>query len=273
MSQPRPQTFPGPGGPQRAAGQADPPPGGPRGPGARGPHGPYRAPGPRDVYEPRDPHGHFEPPEPRGPGEHAEPREPPGPGEHAEPREPRGSREHAEPREPGGPRGPRTPENGRAAAVRLTGRGAILALLVLSFLGLIVSDGLGWGVFADGMFVVACIVIACYTKPGDLLAVTVCPPLAFFVACVGEKLITSAGGTSAAEGTLVTLATSAPWLFLGTGVTILIGLRRGLLDNIRELRRGLRGDPDGPWPARGRTARSGPGGPLAPGAGGRAWRR
>ena len=95
---------------------------------------------------------------------------------------------------------------------------------MLSFLGLIVSDWLDWGMLADATFVAACVVIACYAKPSDLLPVAVCPPLAFFVACVCAKLATSAGGTSAAEGTLVTLATSAPWLFLGTAVTILIGL-------------------------------------------------
>jgi hypothetical protein len=157
--------------------------------------------------------------------------------------------------------------------LRLTGRGAVLALLVLSFLGLIVSDWLDWGMLADATFVAACVVIACYAKPSDLLPVAVCPPLAFFVACVCAKLATSAGGTSAAEGTLVTLATSAPWLFLGTAVTILIGLRRGLLDNIRDLRQALQGEPDGPSPGRARRAGgSGPGGPLDPGSGGPTWR-
>ncbi|HEY4701404.1 MAG TPA: DUF6542 domain-containing protein, partial [Streptosporangiaceae bacterium] len=63
--------------------------------------------------------------------------------------------------------------------------------------------------------------------------------------CVLAKLVSSSGGTSAAEGTLVTLATSAPWLFIGTALTIVIGLRRGLLGNIRELRQGLRGNPGG----------------------------
>ena len=152
-----------------------------------------------------------------------------------------------------GPGGPRVPQgDGSLPVVRLTGRGAILALLVLSFAGILVSDWLGWGLLADVTFVAACVVIACYAKPSDLLAVSVCPPLAFFVACVLAKLITSTGGTAAAEGTLVTLATSAPWLFLGTAVTIVIALRRGLLDNIRELRHGLqetagRGGP-GPGP-------------------------
>ena len=236
MSGPRPQTVAGPGEPRSAAGRAEVPRPGLRGPGARGTRGgPYRAPDPR---EPRD---------------FREPRTP---------REPRGSRE---------PRGPR--EGGRATALCLTGRGAILALLVLSFLGLIVSDWLDWGMLADATFVAACVVIACYAKPSDLLPVAVCPPLAFFVACVCAELVTSAGGTSAAEGTLVTLATSAPWLFLGTAVTILIGLRRGLLDNIRDLRRGLQGEPDEPSPDRvRRAAGSGPGGPLDPGSGGPTWR-
>jgi hypothetical protein len=148
-----------------------------------------------------------------------------------------------------------------------------MTLVVLSFLGLIVSDWLDWGILANATFVAACVAIACYAKPSDLLPVAVCPPLAFFAACVCAELATSAGGTSAAEGTLVTLATSAPWLFLGTAVTILIGLRRGLLDNIRDLRRALQGEPDGPSPdSVRRAAGSGPGGPLDQGSGGPTWR-
>ena len=178
-----------------------------------------------------------------------------------------------------GPGGPRAPQgDGSQPVVRLTGRGAILALLVLSFAGILVSDWLGWGLLADVTFVAACVVIACYAKPSDLLAVSVCPPLAFFVACVLAKLITSTGGTAAAEGTLITLATSAPWLFLGTAVTILIGLRRGLLDNVRDLRQGLRGEPEGPpehvrktLGGSGRPTSRGPGGPARPG--GTTWRR
>jgi hypothetical protein len=158
------------------------------------------------------------------------------------------------PRTPTGPArspGPR-PRPGSApapgpASVRLTltGRGAILGLFLLLFLGILVSGWLGTGVLADLLFVIGCGAMAWYTKPRDLLSVSVSPPLAFFFACVLAKLITSSGGTSAAEGTLVTLATSAPWLFAGTVLTIVIALRRGLLDNIRELREGLQGTPVG----------------------------
>ena len=239
MSRPRPQTVVGPGEPRSPAGRAGVPRPGVRGPGARGTQSsPYRAPNsrePRDLREPRAP------------------------------RQPQGTREARGSREPRGPR-----EGDKAPGLRLTGRGAILALLVVSFLGLIVSDWVDWGMLADATFVAACVAIACYAKPSGLLPVAVCPPLAFFVACVCAELATSAGTTSAAEGTLVTLATSAPWLFLGTGVTILIGLRRGLLDNIRDLRRGLQGEPDGPSPRR--AAGSGRGGPQDPGSAGPTWR-
>jgi hypothetical protein len=132
-----------------------------------------------------------------------------------------------------------------AAGIRLTGRGAILCLFLVSFAGIMVSGWLGIGALADVLFVAGCGAMAWYAKPGALLTVVVSPPLAFFFACVLAKLVSSSGGTSAAEGILVTLATSAPWLFAGTALTIVIALRRGLLGNIRELRQGLQGNPGG----------------------------
>jgi hypothetical protein len=148
-------------------------------------------------------------------------------------------------RSPGGrPRPDGAPASG-AAVLRLTGRGAILGLFVLTFLGILISGWLGFGVLADLVFLLGCGAMAWYTKPDNLLSVSVSPPLAFFFACVLAKLATSSGGTSAAEGTLVTLATSAPWLFAGTVLTIAIALRRGLLDNLRDLRDALQGTPGG----------------------------
>ena len=160
---------------------------------------------------------------------------------------------------PGAP-GAGAPGAGAAVRLTLTGRGAIVGLLALSFLGLLVSDWLSLGVLGDATFVAACVVIACYTKPGDLLPVVVCPPLVFLIACLCAKVATSAGGTAAVEGTLVTLGNSAPWLFAGTVLTVIVGLRRGLLGNFRDLRRDLHGDPnrsalDGSDEPPGRSAR------------------
>jgi hypothetical protein len=106
------------------------------------------------------------------------------------------------------------------------------------------SDWLSWGILADGTFIAACIAIACYARPSDLLTVAIAPPLAFFAACVCAKAVTSADVTSAAEGMLVELANSAPWLFAGTALTVGIALYRGLPGNIRELRQDLQGKPD-----------------------------
>jgi hypothetical protein len=140
-------------------------------------------------------------------------------------------------------RAPRIRPRSRVAAARLTGRGAILSLFGLSFLGLLISNWLSWGTLGNGTFVAGCVLIACCAVPRDLLLVAVSPPLVFFSACVCVKVATSNGGASAAEGTLVTLAGSAPWLFAGTALTLLIGLPRGILRNIRELCQSLRGDP------------------------------
>jgi hypothetical protein len=55
----------------------------------------------------------------------------------------------------------------------------------------------------------------------------VCPPLAFLAGTVCAQLITAPGGFAAAEGILITLGSSAPWLFTGTVLTIVIAVGRG----------------------------------------------
>lgn len=103
----------------------------------------------------------------------------------------------------------------------------MLALLAASFLGLLIAAWTGWRLFADVMFVTACGVVTCYTRFSGLRAVVVCPPLAFLAGSVLAQAITAADAFSAAVGVLVTLATSAPWLFTGAGLTVAIALGRG----------------------------------------------
>jgi len=131
-------------------------------------------------------------------------------------------------RAPGGQAGTQGPP-GRPlpGSVRLTGRGAVVALFAACFLGLLIAAWTGWSAFADVLFVMACGVVACYTRTSGLRGLVVCPPLAFCAGSVLTQVLTAPDGFSAAEGILVTLGSSAPWLFTGTALTIAIALGRG----------------------------------------------
>ena len=118
---------------------------------------------------------------------------------------------------------------GRRAArpVTLTGRGAVVALFATCFSGLLIMAWTGWSAVADVMFVMTCGLVACYTRVSGLRAVVLCPPLAFLAGSVLAQVLTAPDTFSAAEGILVTLGSSAPWLFTGTGLTVAIALGRG----------------------------------------------
>jgi hypothetical protein len=113
------------------------------------------------------------------------------------------------------------------APVRLTGRGAVVALFAACFLALLIAAWTGWSVLADVMFVMICGVVACYTRVSGLRWVVVCPPLAFLSGSVLAQVLTAPDGFSAAEGILVTLGTSVLWLCTGTALTVAIALGRG----------------------------------------------
>ena len=114
-----------------------------------------------------------------------------------------------------------------SGSIKLTGRGAVIALFAASLLGLLLAAWTGWTAAADAIFVMSCGVVAYYTRARGLSTVVVCPPLAFLTGSVCAELITAPDSFSAAEGILVTLGTSTPWLFTGTALTIAIAFGRG----------------------------------------------
>src|SRR5690348_16116500 len=116
------------------------------------------------------------------------------------------------------------PRRIRSASITLTGRGAAVALFAACFLGLLIAAWTGWDLLADAMFVMTCGLVACYTRASGLRVVVVCPPLAFLAGSVLAQLLTAADAFAAAVGILVTLASSAPWLFTGTALTMAIAL-------------------------------------------------
>ena len=121
----------------------------------------------------------------------------------------------------------RPPRLAPSGSIKLTARGAVVGLFVASLLGLLVAAWTGWTAVADAMFVMSCGVVTYYTRVPGLRTVMVSPPLTFLAGLVCAELITAPDSFSAAEGILVTLATSAPWLFTGTALTIAIAFGRG----------------------------------------------
>ncbi len=140
------------------------------------------------------------------------------------------------------------PRRTRSGSITLTGRGAAVALFAACFLGLLIAAWTGWDLLADAVFVMTCGLVTCYTRVSGLRGVVVCPPLAFLTGSVLAQLIIAADAFSAATGILVTLGTSAPWLFTGTGLTVAIALGRGwrpelatgVLGNLRAALRDVR---------------------------------
>ena len=125
---------------------------------------------------------------------------------------------------------------------RLTGRGAVMVMLAVFALGLLVASWLGWPVLAGASFVIGSVAAVFYVRPGDLLMVTIVPPLLFGIALVAVKAATATGSValSVAEGMAITMAEVAPWLFAGVVLTLVIAWARGLRGCVRELRQDLR---------------------------------
>jgi len=129
-----------------------------------------------------------------------------------------------------------------ALRIRLTGRGAVMAMLAVFALGLLVDSWMGWPVLAGAFFVIGSAAAVVYVRPGDLLMVTIVPPLLFGIALVAVKAATATGNVvlSISEGTAITLAEVAPWLFAGMALALVIAWARGLRGCVRELRQDLR---------------------------------
>jgi uncharacterized protein DUF6542 len=127
----------------------------------------------------------------------------------------------------------RPPRLEPSGSVKLTARGAVIGLFAASLLGLLLAAWTGWTAVADALFVMSCGVVAYYTRARGLRTVMVSPPLAFLAGLVCAQFITEPDSFSAAEGILVTLATSAPWLFTGTALTIAIAFGRGYRPTMR----------------------------------------
>jgi hypothetical protein len=155
--------------------------------------------------------------------------------------------------EPGRPPGRSTAVgDGRRAPARkqsrprLTGRGAVLLMLAVFLVGnlIAVASQVSW---LGGLgYATGCLLAVAYTRREALLIVVTTPPAIFLAALVAAELITAGSNTALAttEGTLLTLAAVAPWLFGCTIACLIAGLARGLPRCIRDLRAQLNGQAD-----------------------------
>ena len=142
----------------------------------------------------------------------------------------RGSMTQIRARTPNRQSGPRLEPK---ASVRLTGRGALAALFALCFFTQLIAAWTGWGTLAGAAFVCGCGAVTYYTRTSGLRAVVVAPPLMFFAGSACAQVLTAPGTLLAATGLLVTLGTSAPWLFTGTALAIVVAVGRGYRPGLR----------------------------------------
>jgi len=126
------------------------------------------------------------------------------------------------------------------ASITLTGRGGIVVMFGTGLVGALFSHWLDMQVLAGLSFAAGCALAALTTRPADLLTVAVSPPAVFFAVTVIAEFLTTVGEGSLmrgmAVGLLTSLAATAPWLFAGTILVLVIAFPRGLLTTFNELR-------------------------------------
>ncbi len=118
------------------------------------------------------------------------------------------------------------------AGLRLTARGAIVMLFVITLVGMPFLPG--------PAFVAGCLAAVLLVRPRDLLPLVVTPPLVFFAAALLVELVRALSSGSMLQtfglGMFTALSSGAPWLFLGSALALGIAWVRGLPASLRELR-------------------------------------
>jgi hypothetical protein len=138
--------------------------------------------------------------------------------------------------------GRRQPSRARPRA-RLTGRGAVLVMLAVFLVGDLIGVGLHTTVVAGLGYAAGCALAVTYARREAMLVVVTTPPAVFLAALVAAELMTAGGSAllSTAEGTLLTLAGTAPWLLVVTLACVGVAMTRGLRSCVQELRTALAG--------------------------------
>ena len=145
------------------------------------------------------------------------------------------------------------PPGGRAGAAvtpfphQMASAGTLAGLFAVFLCSCLLAAWVQNDVVAGLGFCAGTCVAARVARPAALLALVVSVPVVFLTAEVVAQLATAPAGAHRGalllviEGTLLTLAGVAPWLFAGTVVGVVIAMFRGLPRSVRELRADLTG--------------------------------
>ncbi|MEV1167120.1 DUF6542 domain-containing protein [Nonomuraea sp. NPDC049784] len=140
----------------------------------------------------------------------------------------------------------------RRSAVRLTARGAIALALVSTLAGYVLTALLDIQYVVGGAFVLSSLLGVLLVNRRELLSLVVTPPLVFFCATLFVELGRAFGSVSIVQslalGLYTSLTSGAPWLFAGSAIVLGVAWRRGLRDNVRDLREELKAGAEVPRP-------------------------
>lgn len=135
------------------------------------------------------------------------------------------------------------PANG---AARLTARGAIAILFIVSLLGIAIAEFSDQSWASGLVFVIGCGAACLWVRPSDTPMLVVAPPIVYFVALLVVEavkgLMSGMVVQVAAIGIALNLSEVLWWLLGGTVLAVVILLMRGLPRAWADLRADLRGD-------------------------------
>lgn len=145
---------------------------------------------------------------------------------------------------PGGKATAQNPETGFC----LTSRGAMLGLFAICLVTCLIAAVRQTDLIAGLGFCTGCSLAPLCVRRAALLQVVLSAPVVFLFAEIVTQGLTAQGDSSHAsvlsvlEGTFLTLAAIAPWLFAGSAACVAIAYRRGLRQSVRDLGARLRGE-------------------------------
>jgi hypothetical protein len=129
----------------------------------------------------------------------------------------------------------------------LTARGALLGMFVLVLVACLLAAWREVDVLAGLGYCAGCVLTPVYARREAQLRIVLSAPAVFLLADVITQALTAQGNTShgsvlsVLEGTGLTLADAAPWLFAGTAACVVVAATRGLPQCVRDLRAGPAG--------------------------------